>query len=259
MIRKACFNFLLGLVFLFVFTLPLYAEEKKEEETEPKVQQLAKKLQNPVAKLTNFQFQNNFEHKLGPEEEGYRYTLRSQPIIPISLNEDWNLIFLPIIPYIYQRDVIANTKQKGLGDTQIECSFSPAKKGPGGIIWGAGTVFLLPTAASEHLGYQKYGVGPNGVIIKQTGPWTMLLLANHTWAVAGNKKRQDVDATYLQPMFAHSSKKGFTVVASSESTYDWTAGEWTVPLICTVSQILPLYHGHYASIGGGNLLYAGAV
>lgn len=254
--RKVSLNVALGLVLLAVFRLPLYAETKKDTSAETKVQQLAKKLQNPVAKLTNFQFQNNFEHELGSDEKGYRYTLKFQSILPMSLNDDWNFIFRPIMPYIHQRDVIGNTEQQGLGDIQIENTFSPARRGLGGITWGLGPIFLFPTAASDHLGYQKYGIGPNGVVLKQSGPWTTLLLANHTWFYAGNDKRKDVCVTYLQPILAHSSKRGLTISFSSESIYDWKAKDkqWTIPVIGMLNQILPLGE-HYINVGLGGIYY----
>jgi hypothetical protein len=87
----------------------------------------------------------------------------------------------------------------------------------------------------------------------------MLLLADHTWSYAGNDKREDISATYLQPVLAHSSKKGFTVALSSESTYNWKAKnrKWMVPLIGSVSQILPLGK-HYISVGLGGIYYAKA-
>jgi hypothetical protein len=256
--KYMCLNILLGVALVLVSGIPciVYAnQEKQDRETgETGVQQLAKKLQNPVAKLTNFQFQNNFEHKLGADGKGYRYTLRFQPVIPMSLNDNWNFIFRPIIPYIYQHKVIGNASQEGLGDIQVENTFSPVKRGPGGITWGLGPIFLFPTATSDHLGSQKYGIGPNGIILKQSGPWTALILANHTWSYAGNDKRNDVSLTYLQPVLAHSTKKGFTISVSSESTYDWKGENWTVPFICTTSQILP-FGKQYISVGLGGIYY----
>ena len=215
---------------------------------------LAKKLQNPIASLISVPFQNNFQYKMGPEEKGFQYTLRFQPVMPASLNDDWNLIFRPIIPFIYQRDVVGTTRQEGLGDMELEPFFSPKELGPGGILWGVGPILLFPTAASDQLGSQKYGIGPNGVVLKQIGPWTMGILANHTWSYAGNDKRRDISATYLQPFFAHTSKKGFTVSFSSESTYDWEGRQWTVPLICGVSQVLPVF-GRYMSVGVSGIYY----
>jgi len=67
--------------------------------------ELAKKLQNPIASLISFPLQSNFDFRIGPSDEGWRYTLNIQPVIPISIASDWNLIVRTIIPYIHQEDV----------------------------------------------------------------------------------------------------------------------------------------------------------
>jgi hypothetical protein len=51
---------------------------------------LAMKLQNPAASLISVPFQSNFEWGGGPSE-GFKYTLNFQPVIPISITENWNL------------------------------------------------------------------------------------------------------------------------------------------------------------------------
>jgi len=70
-----------------------------------KPQNSPKKLQNPVASLISFPLQSNFDFRIGPSDEGWRYTLNIQPVIPISIGSDWNLIVRTIIPYIHQEDV----------------------------------------------------------------------------------------------------------------------------------------------------------
>jgi len=225
-----------------------------QESSAATSEKLAKKLQNPVASLISVPLQNNFEYKLGPEKKGFRYTLRFQPVVPFSLNEDWNFIFRPIVPYISQRNVIGGSSQEGFGDIELEPFFSPKEPGPGGLIWGVGPVLLFPTAASKSLGLEKYGAGPNGVVLKQSGPWTAGILANHTWSYAGNDAREDISATYLQPFFSHTSKKGFTISFSSESTYNWESRSWTVPLIGGVSQVIPFF-GRFLSAGISGIYY----
>lgn len=218
-------------------------------------QEVAKQLQNPVASLISVPFQNNFEYGLGPGDKGSRYTLRFQPVIPTSISDDWNMIFRPILPFISQHNAIGHTSQTGLSDLQLELFFSPKEPAASGIIWGIGPVLLLPTATNKLLGYQKWGIGPSGVVLTQIGPWTMGMLANHLISYAGNSDRKNISVTYMQPFIAHSGKKGFSVSLSSETSYDWKGGNWTVPFIGGVSQILPIY-GQLISAGISGICYA---
>ena len=112
---------------------------------------LAKQLSNPVASLISVPFQFNYDKGYGPED-GYRATLNFQPVVPITLNEDWNLISRTILPIITQEDVFGPSgTQSGLGDITQSFFFSPKQPGPGGIIWGVGPVFLIPTATDDLL------------------------------------------------------------------------------------------------------------
>src|SRR4029077_4783768 len=77
---------------------------------------LVKQLSNPVASLISVPFQSNFEFKLGPNNDGFKYTLNFQPVVPVSISKDWNVIIRTIVPYIYQDDVIGTTSQSGLSD-----------------------------------------------------------------------------------------------------------------------------------------------
>ena len=74
-----------------------------------------------------------------------------------------------------------------------------SQPGPGGVIWGAGPVLLFPTATDPLLGTEKWGAGPTGVVLKQSGPWTYGALANHIWSYAGDSSRSDISAHLVQP------------------------------------------------------------
>jgi hypothetical protein len=93
-----------------------FAQEKSDEE-------LVKELNNPVSLLISVPFQNNLEFKLGPNNDGFKYTLNFQPVIPFSLNRDWNLITRTVVPYIYQDDVIGTTNQRVLATSSKVSSF----------------------------------------------------------------------------------------------------------------------------------------
>ncbi len=199
--------------------------------------ELAKKLANPVASLISVPLQSNFDFGGGPRDDGFRYTLNVQPVIPFNLNENWNLISRTIVPFVHQEKIFGTTTQSGLSDTVQSLFLSPAKAGESGWIWGAGPVFLLPTATDDRLGTEKFGLGPTAVALKQDGGWTYGALANHLWSVAGDGGRQDFCATFLNPFVSFTTKKQTTLSLSTESTYDWENSEWTVPLAASVSQL----------------------
>jgi len=100
---------------------------------------LAKQLANPVAALISVPFQLNYDRGIGPRDDGDRFTLNIQPVIPIGLTKDWNLISRTILPVIYQDDIFPGAgDQVGLGDIVQSLFLSPARPGPGGLIWGWG-------------------------------------------------------------------------------------------------------------------------
>jgi hypothetical protein len=202
--------------------------------------ELAKKLSNPIASLISVPFQSNSDSNAGQDNDRFKYTLNIQPVIPLSLSADWNLIARIIQPVIYQDELFPGLGSTfGLGDLNPSFFFSP-KEPFHGWIWGAGPVFLLPTATDDALGTGQWGVGPTDVGLRPRGPWTYGLLANHLWSFAGEGGRPTVNQTFLQPFLAHNSQGGFGVTLQAESSYNWEAEQWTVPIGLFASQVLKL-------------------
>lgn len=199
---------------------------------------LAKKLSNPVASMISVPFQFNYDRGFGPED-GHRETLNIQPVIPFSINQDWNIISRTIMPVIWQNDIAGPSgSQFGLGDITQSLFFSPKQPGPGGLIWGLGPAFLIPTATDELTGSGKWGAGPTGVALKQEGPWTYGMLANHIWSFAGVDDRPDVNSTFLQPFLSYTTHDAWTFTLNTESTYDWEDDQWSVPVNLMIAKLV---------------------
>ena len=202
-------------------------------------QDLAKKLANPVASLISVPIQANYDENIGPTEDGSVWRINIQPVIPITLNENWNLISRTILPIIDQEDIpLIGMGESGIGDIVQSLFFSPKEPTSGGLIWGAGPVFLIPTASDDALGSEKWGIGLTGVLLKQVGPWTYGALVNHIESFAGEDVRADVSATFIQPFLSYITKTKTTIGLSTESTYDWENDQWSVPVNFTVNQLL---------------------
>jgi len=210
---------------------------------------LAKQLSNPVAALISVPFQLNYDDDIGPSD-GERWTLNVQPVIPISLNEDWNLISRTILPLIDQEDIPTGNDELGTGDIVQSLFLSPVAPTDGGWIWGVGPAFLIPTASDETLGAEQWGIGPTGVALRQDGPWTYGALANHLWSFAGDSDRAEVNATFLQPFVSYTTPEAVTFTLNSESTYDWSNDDLTLPVNGVVSKVFN-FGGQLVAVGGG--------
>jgi len=194
--------------------------------------ELAKKLANPVASLISVPFQNNTDVGIG-EDNGYKNTTNFQPVIPITLSKKLNLITRYIIPVISKRK---GSSQAGLGDATISAFFSPSEA-KNGFVWGAGPVFLVPTATDELLGGKKWGIGPSALALLQRHSMTIGSLVSQTWSVAGDEERSDVNFLYMQPFFNYNWKSGAGLGISAEITQNWEASSTTAYIIPAVSGV----------------------
>jgi len=243
---------------------------------------IAKETENPIADLISVPF-NNYA-TFNDRNRGTLDVLEIQPVIPIHLNPDWNLITRTVIPFASWSGVFPSTGT-GLGDVVQSFFLSPARPTPSGVVWGAGPVFLYPTATNSFFASRQWGAGPTGAIMLLNGPWTYGLLANHIWSLTDvpsptsgaavlptvtteaeeteemiaegptTPGRWRINTTFLQPVVSYTFATQTTVFLSSESTYNWTTRQWTVPINAGVNQLVRL-GGQTIQIGGLIRYYA---
>ncbi len=221
-----------------------------------KEQELAKQLANPVASLISVPFQFNYDQKLNTLDTGKRATLNIQPVIPISLGPDWNLISRTILPLSWSENAAVGSGEIfGTGDTVQSLFLSPAKPWRG-IIWGVGPAGLLPTGSSDIYSVHQWGLGPTAVALMQTGPWTVGALANHLWSVASTGyPSPEVNSTFIQPFVSYTTPDAWTFTLNSESTYDWVHQKWQIPINGVISKVVKI-GPQLMSFSGGLRYYA---
>lgn len=206
-------------------------------------------LSNPISSLISVPYQFNYDRGLGATGTGTRATVNLQPVAPFSISDNWNVISRTIIPFVDQKDIVPGTRQSGVGDVVQSFFFSPKAPTAGGMIWGAGPVFLLPTGASG-LGADQFAAGVTGVVLKQNGPWTYGALANHLWSVGDTAGGTKMSATFFQPFLVYNTKNLWTFALNTEATYDWINDQATVPVNLTATKLIKIA-GQPVSVGGG--------
>jgi hypothetical protein len=203
---------------------------------------LAKATQNPVASLISVPLQNNSNFAVGPFNRT-QDVFNIQPVIPKPLSENWTLIIRIIQPIVWQPYPAQNAGgQFGIGDMNPTFFLSPAK--PGKLIWGVGPAMVLPTATSTVLGQGKLSFGPAIVALIQPGKWTVGVLVNNVWSVAGSTHRPHVNQMTLQYFINYNLNKGWYLTSSPIVTANWNnkangdaangddttpGGRWTIP------------------------------
>ena len=161
-----------------------------------------------------------------------------QPVIPFSLNADWNVISRTIVPISYQNNIFPGAgDQFGLGDTTQSFFF---RQGGGSERHhlGCRPVFLAPTGTENLLSAKKWGAGPTFVVLRQSGGWTYGLLANQIWSFAGDNSRPDISQAFLQPFISYTTADAWTFSLDAKSSYNWKTDQWSVPINGVVSKLV---------------------
>ena len=221
--------------------------------------ELAKELQNPLASLISVPFQSNFDFGFDPAD-GSRWLMNVQPVIPMSIGEDWNLIGSVILPVISQNDIFGESgSQTGIGDALVTGFFSPKAPTAGGLIWGVGPAISIPTATDDLLGSGQFSAGPSVVGLMQKGSITYGALVNHIWSLFGDSDRGDVNATFFQPFLAKNFAGGYALALNTELLQSWETDSsvGTINLVGSKvttlgSQLAQFFVGPRIPYGNGN-------
>jgi hypothetical protein len=237
----------LALVLVLLLAIPALAQSTtagtgdKSQPESSGAEALQKAVQNPVASLISVPIQNNTNFNVGPYDRT-QDVLNIQPVIPVNVSKNWMVISRIIQPIVWQPYSSSDTGgEYGLGDMNPTFFLSP--RNPGKVIWGVGPAFVIPTATNEILGQGTFSLGPSFVALAQPGHWTLGLLVNNVWSVAGSGSRPDVNQMLLQYFINYNLKKGWYLSFSPIITANWKASDdnvWTVPFGGGIGRVMKL-------------------
>jgi hypothetical protein len=204
--------------------------------------ELNRQLTNPVSSLWSISNQfNNFELNNGQWSNNWNF----QPVLPLSLTKDWNLITRPVMPFynIVPRETAPGQFERaaGLGDLALVELLSPAHTG--NWVLGAGPTFIFPTATSEFTGQGKWQAGPSFVAGYLTKEFFLGMFPQQWWSIGGQQGRLNTNQLNLQPIATLFFGDGWSVGYSGNILADWNASSgnvWTVPVGLGLGKVVKL-------------------
>lgn len=221
-------------------------------EPEASLTDINKKLTNPVSDLWSIAFQQN-NYRVDPGRglhERWSSNLNFQPVLPVALDDDWNLITRPVVtlfasvphpdPGVVPLDIDRTT---AFGDTVLLAMLSPSPRLVGSWLLGAGPTFIFPTAGSDWTGQGKWQAGPAGLVGYLSEKWILGAFAQQWYSFGGSGRRADVSQLNLQPIASYFLPDGWSVGYSGNVLANWKADPddvWTVPVGVSVSKVLKL-------------------
>ena len=209
-----------------------YGAVTESPTTEPSASELNRQLTNPVSSIWSIANQfNNFELNNGHWNNNWNF----QPVLPLSLTKDWNLITRPVMPFynIVPHETAPGQFERaaGLGDLALLELLSPAHSG--NWVLGAGPTAIFPTATSGFTGQGKWQLGPSVVVGYLTKEFFIGVFPQQWWSIGGEHGRADTNQMNLQPIATLFFGEGWSIGYSGNILADWTAPSedvWTVPL-----------------------------
>ena len=197
---------------------------------------LAKASQNPVADMNSVPFQFNWFTGGGLGDQTMSQTL-IQPVIPLRISENWNVVSRTIIPVV-SAPLPEGERAKGIGDIQQQIFFSNTKEHK--IITGFGPVLSFPTSTHEAWATGQFAAGPAFVFLAGSGHWVIGAVVNNLWRFAGGENTPAINLLFAQPFINFNLKGGWALGTAPAFTANWTAEssqQWTVPLGMSISKV----------------------
>ena len=173
-----------------------------------------------------------------------------------ALAHNWGAVplddtLLPISPYwsvvsrtslsSNQTDLLPGSNPYGNGETLHNMWLAPNVVGPDGMVLAGGTAYLSNDLHNNLAGMDRWGAGPSGVMMVQRDQWQWGVQASHIWSYSTPSalfiRTTSASVSAMQPFLAFTQKSGLTWSLGSDSSYDWTARNWAVPVSAGVSKM----------------------
>lgn len=187
-------------------------------QSDSSTDRFARELPNSVTSLIQLPINIDYNYGYDPLDEN-RISVSLEPIVPARLSPNWNIVIRVVAPFWTQSDITSEEEcETDLRDFNKRTFFVPKSKG---LVVGFGPVVGFLTATYDLTGYGKWTLRPTAVALIQTKKVITGILSNHSWPIARESDRAEVNNTFVQPFFIMNFTGGWSISLTSEIVYDW--------------------------------------
>jgi hypothetical protein len=204
---------------------PVVKQDDASNESETEIN---KKLSNPISSIWALTLQQN-TYWIDPGIDGKAtrnaVNLQFQPVTPLSLTNNWNLITRPVLqlfssaPFV---NLAGFHRVTGAGDTILASLISPSPRLAGPWLLGLGPTFIFPTATNANLGQRKWQVGP-GAVVGNLGEHFIVGAFPQQWFSVGGPGSKSTNQLNMQYFANYFFPGGWSAGTSPNMLVDWEA------------------------------------
>jgi len=231
--------------FLGFILLPYFAIAQSSDSTMSEEAMSAQKMQNMLYPQIQLPITYNYNQRLGLNSQSQQNQYGFNPIIPVTLGSDLQLIVNPMLTFnLNSNDQQVTNQAQPL---QLATFFGP--KFAKYFYAGIGPYFQLPATNSNN-GSKQTGLGVSAGAFFTPEHWVMGAVVYNSWGVGSNMTGGSANVLNVQPSISYTTDSAWTYNLGSQIVFNYDAKAATNQLTLSGGKTIKLF-GYHTQISAG--------
>jgi hypothetical protein len=224
-------SILMGFIWLPDFSIAQSSNSTMSEEA-----QAAQKMQNALYPQIQLPITYNYNPKLGLNDQSQQNQYGFNPIIPVKLGGDLQLIVNPMLTYNHNN----NDQQLSNQSPPLQLATYLAPAYAKNFYAGIGPYIQLP-ATNVNNGSKQTGLGISAGAFFAPENWVVGAVIYNTWGIGNNMSGGSANVLTVQPNISYTTDAAWTYNLGSQLIYNYNAKAATNQLTLSGGKTIKLF------------------